>query len=443
MIPLASGMLAELAFCSLIFKFYVIMVSFLKKILQLILGFLARKILIKYKPDIIGITGSVGKTSTKEAVYLVLKDKLRVRQNKKNYNNELGVPLTIIGAETQGKSLAGWLIVFYRALKTLARNDEDYPKILILEMGADQPGDIEYLTAVAPCRIGILTAVGPTHLEFFGSVQAVLNEKKIIATHLSPQGFAVINRDDDLAWSAKNETKAIIFSFGLNEESLVRASEINLSEKMGGLSFKLSYKGSTVPVFLPNVLAQVQVYNTLAAAAVGLIYGLNLLEIAQNLKALFPGKSRMRLLNGVKDTQVIDDCYNSSPKAAAAALETLKEMTVAGKKVAVLGDMLELGSATEEEHLKLGQLVAETDMNVLITVGERARHIAHGAQAAGMADDKIFSFSSADEAKKFVQDIIESGDLILIKGSRGMHLEKIVKEIMLEPLRAHELVIGY
>ncbi len=417
--------------------------SFLKKILKFILRLLAQRVLIKYQPDIIGITGSVGKTSTKEAIFCVLKNSFKVRKNEKNYNNELGVPLTIINGEAKGKSVFGWLSVFFNALKIIFFKNRDYPQILILEMGADHPGDIKYLTSLAPCKIGVLTAIGPTHLEYFGSVAEVKKEKKIIVTHLSADKQAILNRDDEQVWSVRNDVRASIISYGLHEDSLLKASDIILSQSREGISFKMSYKGSVVPVILPNFLAKVQVYNVLAAAAVGVVYDLNLLEIAESLKELMPAKGRMRLLNGIKETKIIDDTYNSSPKAAAAALKTIAEMLCEGDKIAVLGDMLELGEVTEEEHFKLGSLVVESKINYLVTVGHRSRAIAQGALEAGLSADRIINFANADEARIPVQNKIKKGDLILVKGSRGMHLEKIVKEIMLEPLRASELLVGY
>jgi UDP-N-acetylmuramoyl-tripeptide--D-alanyl-D-alanine ligase len=422
-----------------------------KKLLQLKLKLLAKLILGKYHPKVIGITGSIGKSSTKEAVYAVLASKYNVRRSDKNYNNELGLPLTIIGASATGKNIFGWCAVILKALKILIWRDKNYPQILILEMGVDRPRDMEYLLKIVKPDIGIMTAVGSAHLEFFGSMEDIAAEKGKLIAGLNKNNWAILNSDDKLVKKYVKNTEAQVLTYGFNKNAAIFADYLMFSYRAGensinnlqGVSFKVDCQGSNVPVLLPRSLGVGQVYAALAAISVGIIYGINLVEIANSLRKLVPPKGRMNLIKGIKQTMIIDDTYNASPQATFAALDTLSKIPLPGtsRRFAVLGDMLELGSASVEAHQEAGKKTAELGIDILITVGERARDIKRGAEEAGMSPDDIFYFPSANEAKKFVQDRIKPGDLILIKGSQGMRMERVVKEIMAEPLKAKELLV--
>jgi UDP-N-acetylmuramoyl-tripeptide--D-alanyl-D-alanine ligase len=420
----------------------------MKQLIQNILRILAKTIIKKYDPDVIGITGSVGKTSTKEAVKMVLKDHYNIRASAKNYNNELGVPLTIIGVEeSPGKNILGWIKVFLSAIGLILLRDDNYPKILILEMGADKEGDIGYLVDIAPCKIGILTNISESHLEFFGTVAKVKKEKKKIIEHLESDGYALINCDIDGVCDMKGDTKANVLTFGFDKTTDISVSDAIISydedDKLSGINFKLMHSGNVVPVFMPKALGFAHIYSALAAVGVGSIYGLNLVDIAKNLSQFEPPKGRMRLIEGIKKTLIIDDTYNSSPASSKAALEVMQEVKLQekAKKIVVLGDMLELGKFTSEKHKEIGLRVLESEIDVLITKGEAARDIAKGAIEAGMSKDKVFSFSSNKEAGKFLQERLGEGDLVLVKGSQGMRMEKIVKEVMARPLQAKDLLV--
>lgn len=422
------------------------MKKFLKKIVQKTLALLARAILRKYRPKVIGVTGSVGKTSTKQAIFKVLSLKFNVRQNIKNYNNEIGLPLTIIGASSGGRSIWGWLGVLIKALVLLAWRDKNYPKILVLEMAVDRAGDMKYLTDLAPCDISVVTNISPVHLEFFKTLDRIAKEKSVIISHLGKNDWAVLNGDNRHVAEMEQLVKGRVIKYGVtNDQAQIRASEVVISKDIGqqvvGLSFKLSYQGSTVPVLLPNILGEHLIYAALAAAAVGIINGMNLLEISEALRLFEAPKGRMHLLAGIKNTFIIDDSYNAGPDSMVAALAVLGKLNVLQKKVAVLGDMLELGEYTVEAHQNIGKLVAENRINILITVGERAKIIASEAEKCGISPENIFSFSDSESAGRFIQDRIEQGDFILVKGSQGMRMEKIVKEIMAEPLKAKELLV--
>ncbi len=426
------------------------MKNLFKNILEWKLRIVAGWILARYKPQIVGITGSVGKTSTKEAVYTVLSSKFRVRKNIKNYNNELGVPLSIIGIESGKKNPFLWLWVFCKAIGLLIWKSGKYPEILVLEMGADKPGDIRYLTQLAPCRVGVITALGPVHLELFGTMEKLVREKHQIVMHLKKEDTAVLNADDQLVMSVRDKLKSKAITFGFTESANVRATEVDVSAgpsadpwvdvQIKGLSFKIVYNGSIIPVFVPSVLGEHQVYIALAAASVGLAFGMNMADISAALRNYSSPAGRMRLLPGIKHTSIIDDSYNSSPMAAKAALKVLDKLKVSGRKFVVLGDMLELGQYTEQGHREVGEAVAHV-ADILVTVGSRAKIIAHTAKSVGLPEEAVFEFGRAEEAGKFIQERIKTGDIILVKGSQGARTERVVKELMAEPERANELLV--
>ncbi len=421
----------------------------MKTILEKILKVLAGKILKKYLPEVIAITGSVGKTSPKEQIQVVLAKHFSVQASFKNYNNEIGVPLTIIGEESPGKSLAGWLRVFKKA-GSLLWGQKDYPQILVLEMGAQKPGDIDYLLGFVHPKIGVLTDISGSHLEYFGTLSKVEKEKRKIIERLPKKGVAIVNFDNELTRRAGEKAKSRVVSYGFSKRADVQATEVDIVYektptmiKPAGISFKLITEGNVVPVLLPHILSPSQIYSALAAIVVGQIYNLNALEVLASLKKFMPPPGRLRLLKGIKQSWILDDTYNASPQSTKAALEVLGELEVikGGKKIAVLGDMLELGKDTEKEHREAGFKVAESGVDLLITKGSLAKFIAQGAQKAGLDPSKIFTFSKNKEAGLFLQEKIEKGDIVLIKGSQGMYMEEIVKEVMAYPLRAKELLV--
>lgn len=413
----------------------------MKHILVAALHFFAKRIVTKYRPRIIAITGSVGKTSAKEAIFAALASKFSVRASPKNYNNEFGVPLAIIGSLAGGRSPLRWMAVFFRAARILAFSSA-YPKILVLEMGADHPGDIQTLAALAQPSLAVITAVSSAHLEFFGSVKRVAEEKGKLAEALPKEGTAILNRDDDLVFAMRERAKARILTFGFRDGSDVRA--IEMAERVsGGVAFKVRHAGAVVQVFLPGVAGRAHVYAALAAIAVGIAEGMNALEAAEALRNYRPPAGRMRLIGGIKGSLIIDDTYNASPRAVLEALDALERMTSmreGARGIAILGDMLELGAATEEAHREVGVRAAAT-AQILIGVGEASRFLCEEAQKCGMPKDVVEHFHTAAEAGHWLQDALQSGDVALIKGSQGMRMELVVKEVMAEPLRARELLV--
>lgn len=420
----------------------------MKKLLELKLKFLAQLVVKKYQPKIIAITGSIGKTSAKEAICCLLSSKFRVRSSIKNYNNELGVPLSILGLESGGKSVWAWGVIIIRALGLYLFRDKDFPEILVLEFGVDHPGDMDYLASIVKPDISLVTAVSYSHLEFFGSVEAISKEKQKLVESTNSQGLAIINYDSPEAKKMASVSKAKVWGYSIKTQSDIRAEDVHLSFKEKengqpdfGLHFKLAFQGAVVPIFVPNVLSEASVYACLAAAAVGSYLGMNMVEISQAFGKIDMPKGRMKLIKGVKNTWIIDDTYNSSPEAAILALETFAAMPVEGRKFVVLGDMLELGSFSQEAHRMVGERISPKKFDILVTIGERARDIAQAAEEKGFSRDLVWRFDHSEEAGRFLQNQIISGDALLVKASQGVRLEKVVKELMAEPQRAAELLV--
>ncbi len=406
-------------------------------LLQKILGFLSKAVIRKYKPLVIGITGSVGKTSTKEAVFAVLKDKFRARANNASFNNEIGFPMAILGLKKPGRMI--WILNLIKSFWLLVLKDKNFPEILILEMGADKPGDISYLINIARPKIGIVTAIGelPVHLEFYSGPKEVAEEKSKLVKALPPDGLAVLNFDDEAVFEMKNGSLAETMTFGFNEGARIRATDIGYfvgsdSGVSAGIAFKTNFEKSVVPFRLSNALGKHQIYAALAAIAVGLHFEMNLVEIYQALEKMEFPKQRMKLLRGKKDSWIIDDSYNAAPLSTHAALDTLKDFgdkiiskTGKGRKIAVLGDMRELGVFTEKAHRLIGNLAGER-AEFVFTVGPAAKFIADSAFNQ-LPKENIISFDLSVEAGEHLKDFVQEGDIVLVKGSRAMEMERVVE----------------
>ena len=417
----------------------------MRALLQNILRILATFVLKKYRPYVIAVTGSVGKTSTKEAIFAVSKSfEPKTRRSFANYNTEIGVPLTILSEKEKIRGFRSWLKVILKGLTLLALR-LDYPKILILEMAADRPGDIKYLTEFVKPNVGVVTAIGeiPVHVEFFSGPKAVAREKAVLIESVAPSGRSILNYDDEVVLEMKEKSRARVLTFGFSPEADVKATNYEMrspaSGDQAGISFKLEYGGSFVPARLYDVFGKQAVYAVLAAASCGLVLGMNLVEISEALKNYQSPPGRMRIIKGIKNAWIIDDTYNASPLSTTAALEALR--AIEGKrKIAVLGDMREIGKYSEEAHQTIGEKAAEF-ADLLFTVGEKARFIKSAAIQYGLSEEKIFHFDTQEEAGRALQNAIKQEDIILIKGSRAMKMEKIVEEIMAEPQRAGELLV--
>lgn len=414
-----------------------------KKFVVFILRLEAKLVLTRFKPLVIGITGTVGKTSAKEAVYAVLAPRFKARKSEKSYNSEIGLPLTVLGLENAGNSFFGWLknliLGFYAALFSF-----DYPKILILEYGLDRPGDIKNLVKLARPNIGIFTASSdvPVHVEFFENPEKIIQEKGELIKSLPRGGFAVLNYDDAAVLNFQNQTKAKVLTYGFNDGADIKASEYKLifnRESPEGVAFKVDYRGASMPVRIWEGFGRPQVYSSLAGIAAGIAMGLNVVEITNALGNYKPPAGRLKLIKGIKDSWIIDDSYNSSPIAVYEALSLLNDLPFK-RKIAVLGDMLELGSYAERVHREAGERASKI-ANIIFTFGRNAKFIAESAKNKGFDPDRLFSYLNQEELIKELIRRIQAGDLILVKGSQGMRMEKIVKAIMANPEKAKDLLV--
>ncbi|MBU1017769.1 UDP-N-acetylmuramoyl-tripeptide--D-alanyl-D-alanine ligase [Patescibacteria group bacterium] len=393
----------------------------------------ARHYLKKHRVQVIAITGSIGKTSTKEAIAHLLKKQFKVYSSPKGFNTEVGISLAILQEEQSGfSSPVAWFKILKRVL---FKEPEPYQKI-ILEMGADKPGDIKKLIKIAPPKIGIVTNVNPVHLEKgqFENLEDIRKEKNSLIRHMPINGMAVLNFDDPMVKSM--ETSAHRVRYGLGEGMDVGVSDITLSSKQ--IRFQVSYKGESLPFKVP-LLGRFQVYVLLPAIAVGLKLGMNLQECAEALADFKLPSSRMNPLPGINDSTIIDSSYNASPTSMTKALELLAELP-AKRKIAVLGTMNELGDLNKEAHRTLGTQGAEA-AKVLIAVGSEASTIKEGAIEAGMAEDNVYTFFDSEEAGHFLKDFLRPDDLILVKGSQNrVRMERLVKLIMKYPEKARDLL---
>lgn len=424
----------------------------MKNIVSKAILLLARKIIQKYQPTVVAITGSVGKTSTKEAVATVLRPDHRLRASEGNYNNAFGVPLTIIGCPSPGRSVIGWLLVLWRGVAQWLFTNKAYPSLLVLEFGIDHPGDMDVLCQIAAPDVAVLTRISAVHVAQFDSLEALAQEKAKILSYVKKQGAVILNADDARVLANKERYDQAV-TYGLSEGADVRAQALTLEtrqdfsfepeEMVASLSFEVAYQKDRAQVVLTNQLGQAQVSCVLAAMAVGRKFGLSLEVMAKRLEALVPAPGRMRPLAGIKGCLLLDDSYNAAPASMQAALDVLIafEPVSGAKRIAVLGSMAELGNLTEQEHRFIGMRVAELGIDILMTVGEQATIIRRAAIEAGMDEMHTHQFATSAQAGRELDRLVKSGDIVLIKGSQSMRMERVTKDLMAEPLRAHELLV--
>lgn len=429
-----------------------------KDFLQKILRALTIKALRTYHPTVIAVTGSVGKSSAKEAIATVLAYKFpgSVRKTEKNYNNEIGVPCAVLGITPQGNSLIGWISAIIGAYIHILFSKK-FPRYLVLEMGADRPGDIDYLTAFIPPDVAVITAIGemPVHLEFFPEQDALVNEKSFVLQRLKKGGTAVLNYDDITVRDLRDRVPGgcKILTFGWESGAHIRAfgaetilpvpsqhKSATTIPLMPGIAFKVEDGGNVVPFSVQHVLGKQVTYALLAAIAVGKALGVNLVDASQSLVRYTNLPGRMNVLAGIKNTLLVDDTYNSSPLAVLAALEVIAQFTVR-RTVAVLGDMMELGANEQASHEKIGETIAALHIGLFVGVGERMRFAADAAQRAGYPAERIIMCHDAAEAVSRLQEVITNGDVVLIKGSQSMRMENVTRAFLADPATASRVLV--
>ena len=422
--------------------------EFLRTIVITILRAEADIVIRKYRPKIGGVTGNTGKTSTKDAVYAVLATTYRVRKSQKSFNSEIGVPLTILGCETGWNNPLLWIYNIGYGLMIIIFPHR-YPEWLVLEMGADRPGDIKALCGWLPLDIAVVTNIGdvPVHIEFFKSKEQLAEEKAHLLRALKSDGVAVLNFDDSLVKNMRGHNHHQAVTYGFTADAQVRASHDRVlyhisgdQELPEGISFKITMNGTTAPARIKGIFGKHHVYAALAAIAVGTIEKINLATMLEALQEYEKAPGRLRLIAGEKGSMILDDTYNAAPLATERALESLATLRTTGRRIAILGDMLELGEHTVPTHERIGRLAAKS-CDLLVTSGQRARFIADGAREAGMAPGSIQSFDISSEASEYVEPLIQPGDLVLVKGSQGARMERVVLDLMAHPEDAPALLV--
>lgn len=410
-----------------------------KKTVIYILKKESQLVLRKYKPKVIAITGSVGKTSTKDAVYAVLSPVAYVRKSEKSYNSQIGLPLTVLGISNGWSNPLIWLKNILQGLWLIIW-PHSYPEWLVLEVGVGKPGDMHETASWLKTDVVIITAIGetPAHIEFFNSRKHLIEEKSGLIKTLKKEGLLVLNADDEAVLEMKSKTKSIVVTYGFKEGADFLGSSENILYQNNedgsigmpiGITFKVNQDGKSLPVTILGVFGRNHIYASLAALAIVSPLRFSMLQAIDSIKNYDVPPGRMRLLSGINQTLIIDDTYNSSPFACESAIKTLREVQGINRKIAVLGDMLELGKHTEEAHRQIGA-VAKENTDILIVVGPRAQSIKKGALDSGMSEENIFEFSNSFLAGEFLQDFIKKGDLILIKGSQGVRMERAVEAIL-------------
>lgn len=417
----------------------------LRRLAEKIFGWEAAWIRRKYKPKVVAIVGSVGKTSCKEACLKVLESSFRVSHSPENSTPFLGASLALLDAESL-HSPFGWLRTGLKGLAPIIQK-KPYLEIVLVEIRAQRPGDITRISEWLRPEVVILTALAPTptHVEFFSRPEEIFEENARLVERLSRENWVILNSDDEEVTKIKERTHAKVISFGLAEGSEIHAYKYELifrkeNEKsiLEGIRFQVRYKNQEAPVKIFNTLGRQHMYAGLTAISLGTIFNIPLEQSAEFLSRYNPPPGRLKVLSGIKDTLIIDDSYNASPPALRKALEELKEVS-AKRKIAVLGDMLELGKYTITAHREIGERIAGL-MDILITVGPRAKFFAEGAARAGFKKRSISSFSDSDEAAEKLAELIKPGDLILVSGARALRMENVVEKIMAEPERKAELL---
>lgn len=362
---------------------------------------LASQVLSEYQVKVVGITGSSGKTTTKEFAACLLEPVFNVLKSKGNFNNQIGLPLSLLSLNNKHE-------------------------VAVLDMAMSAAGEIRTLTQIAPPDVGVITNISPVHLQFFKNIREIGEAKKEILEGTKPEGAAVINGDDPLVKNIAKDWKGEKIFFGLSPQCQIKAEQI---KKRGfkGMTFDFVYgsyhKKIDFPFFYDSFL-----YNFLAAAAVSFILKVPFEALLKQIKKLKPLPGRGVLIHLQNNIKIFDESYNSNPKALEAALRGLSTLP-SRRKVAVLADMLELGEKEVEFHRQAGAEVSQWGWDRLITIGPLSTHLAKGAMAAGMKKNQIDIFQNSEQAAARIQYLVEEGDFVLVKGSRKMETEKIIEKL--------------
>ena len=354
-----------------------------------------------YNIPVIGITGSVGKTSTKDIIASVMSKKYKTLKTEGNYNNEIGLPLTILKLKDH--------------------------EAIVLEMGMSSLGEISLLTNIAKPTTAVITIIGSSHIGELGSRENILKAKLEILEGLNSNGSLIINNDNDLLykWNKENTDDHKHITYGIENESDYMARNIKVEKEAS--KFDITYNNKTYTITVP-VGGHHFIYNSLCAICVGLEYEIDIEDIIKGISEFELTKRRMEIIKNSDNIIIVNDSYNASYESMKAALEYINKVE-ANKKIAVLGDILELGEYSKQMHENVGEEVVKNNMDVLITVGKEAQNISSKALELGMKKDNIYHFNKNEEAANLINQIAKQGDIVLVKASHGMKFDEIVEKI--------------
>lgn len=418
------------------------MKSYFRALVASLLALLARGILNKYRPIVVMVTGSVGKTSTKDAVAAALSQNFYLRASEKSYNSEFGVPLTIIGAKNPWTNIGAWFGVIGEAIGLLFLPNH-YPRVLVLEVGADRPGDLDRILHIATPDAVVVTRLPevPVHVEAYASPAAVREEEFAPAYALSRGAPLIISADDPYAKKLAARVTAHQTTYGFAPEADVRLQNATLRTDgltPEGMTARVQVGDALHTLSANGALGVQQLYAPAAALAVALALGLTPKEALKGLESYIPPAGRARLLKGIRGSVIIDDSYNASPAAVEEALKSLS-LIPAKRRIAILGDMLELGRYSAAEHERIGKLAAHA-AEVVVGVGTRAKQLVDAAYTLHKNAHRAVHYMDALAAVEGLQDFIQTGDVILIKGSQSIRVERIVASLLLNTSDASLLV---
>ncbi|MEK7530933.1 MAG: UDP-N-acetylmuramoyl-tripeptide--D-alanyl-D-alanine ligase [Patescibacteria group bacterium] len=419
------------------------MKEFIRRIIVSVISLEAKLILKKYRPSILLVSGSVGKTSTKDALYDALKDSLFIRKSQKSFNSDIGAPLTILGVPNGWSNPLVWLRNFLDGLLLILLR-APYPAWLIIEVGADKPGDISQSLAWIKPNIVVLTRIPeiPVHVEFYASPEKVFQEETSPVNWMT-SGTLITNADDENMRELAVSPTVARLTYGIDHDADVRGVTIEYRPTDGSIDTHctIEIRGSTEHMVLNDVIGRGHVYASLAALAGARAVGVDLGRALASLASYDGPPGRMRVLPGITSCTIVDDTYNSSPAAVREAIDACMVLKRENQRriVMVLGDMLELGSYSVKEHEMVGEAVAGV-ADVCITVGVRARSIRDGAERAGMPETMLHSFDNSTQAADAIHSLVHAGDVILVKGSQSIRMERVTKALMQNPESASKLL---
>jgi UDP-N-acetylmuramoyl-tripeptide--D-alanyl-D-alanine ligase len=366
------------------------------------LGDIAQNWRRKYPTPVVALTGSNGKTTTKEMIANCLETTFPVLKTKGNLNNLIGLPLTLL---------------------TLSEKE----RVVVLEMGMNVPGEVRRLTEIAEPNVGLITNIQKVHLEGMGSLERLKEEKGELFRKMRRDGTIIVNQDDPRVVDLASAYPSQKITFGIEHPAEVMAKEIRLRGEEG-TSFTLILEGEAIEIHL-RLLGRHFVANALSAVAVACLFGVEIKQAKEALEGFRPFAMRMEIVPLKRGMTLINDAYNANPNSMELALETLVEVKGKGRAIAVLGDMLELGEFATEAHQQLGQKVSELSIDFLLTLGEEAAVVVESAVRHKFPLERTKVVESHSEAASILREMVRNGDWILVKGSRGMAMEKIVEAL--------------